>query len=110
MKKALLVIALLSSSAFAVERDDPNVLFSTAQNYTTQVVVSWIPVDNVQARCEAESRKRKFGGFGYTVEACSFWDKDANGAPTCTVITAKNTTMWAVGHEMRHCFQGPWHK
>lgn len=108
MKKALVILLVVSSfNAFAYD-ENPEHYFSTSKNFTNQSLISWIPVDNVQARCEAESRKRNLGGFGYNIEACSFWER-RNGQDICTVITARDTNMHTVGHEIRHCFQGAWH-
>ena len=111
MKKALLVVLLLAStSVFAIDEDDnPTKPFSTSKNMTNQSIVIWRPVSNVQAECEKESRKRGFNGFGYGLQACSFWEKTAKGEDTCTIITVKNPNMHSLGHEMRHCFQGNWH-
>jgi hypothetical protein len=104
MKKALLIVlSLATASAFA------DVNFSTKKNFTTQSTITWEPVDNVQARCDRESKARGLGGFGYGVEACSFWDYKSNGDNICTIITGKNTSHDTIGHELRHCFQGPWH-
>lgn len=106
MKTKLLIALILFagiSNAYAY-KDDPNEQFDTVSNYTTQSTITWIPVDNVQKACEAESRKRGFNGFGYGVQACSFFNGN-----TCTIITGKKTNMHSVGHEVRHCFQGPWH-
>jgi hypothetical protein len=87
--------------------EDPEAKFNTAVNKSKHSAISWIPVDNLQATCEAESRKRGLGGFGYPVEACSFWSSSHN---VCQVFTRSNaTTMHSLGHEIRHCFQGNFH-
>ena len=103
MKKALAVVLMLVTTNVFAET------FSTDKNFTTQTTITWTPVDNVQARCEQESKRRGLGGFGYGVEACSFWDYKPNGDSTCTVITARKTTHDTLGHEARHCFQGKFH-
>jgi hypothetical protein len=105
MKKILILLALVSGSAFAYD-DDPTALFSSAYNKTNQTVVNWIAVDDVTAVCDRERKSKGQNGFGYAVKACSFWDNDFK---TCTIITKKNTNMHTLGHEMRHCFQGNWH-
>ena len=83
---------------------DPSALFNTNKNIVNQSTITWIAVDNLQATCEAESRNRGNKGFGYMLEACSFWVKD-----TCTIITKKQTSLHALGHETLHCFQGAFH-
>jgi len=99
----ILTFSLINSQALAFN-DDPNHSFDTAKNYTRQSTITWLPVDDVQKACEAESRKRGYKGFGYGLQACSFFDGNQ-----CTVITGKKTTMHSLGHEVRHCFQGNWH-
>ncbi len=116
MKIVHILISLLfcfsfsSEIAFAKNEDDPEASFSTDHNYTKEVIIKWISVKNIQKTCEQESRKRNFGGFGYKVEACSFWDRNKEGKAICSIFTMSKTTMHAIGHEMRHCFQGEWHK
>ena len=82
----------------------PEAKFDTRKNLVNQSTITWLTVDNLQATCEAESRKRGNNGFGYTLEACSFWVKN-----TCTIITKKQTSLHALGHETLHCFQGAFH-
>jgi hypothetical protein len=84
--------------------DDPTTPFDTRSNYTNESNIRWTPVDNVQAVCEKESRKRGFNGFGYPLNACTFFDGNK-----CYIFTSKQTTLHTLGHEVRHCFQGNWH-
>lgn len=104
MKTTTLIISMIFATNAMALNDDPNKLFDTSSNYTTQSTITWRTVDDVQKSCEIESRKRGFKGFGYGVQACSFFDGNQ-----CTIITGKQTTMHSVGHEVRHCFQGNWH-
>jgi hypothetical protein len=103
MKKVLLVFLCCLSGVANAET------FDATHNMTNQVTITWIQVDNVTATCEAESRKRGNGGFGYALEACSFWPR-VDGPKVCTIITGKRTDLDTLGHEARHCFQGNWHK
>ena len=95
---------LLPSIALANDWRNPDAAFSTKPNFTNQTTVTWLVVDNVQRTCERESHKRGLGGFGYGVDACSFWH-----GSTCTIVTSTKPTMHQVGHEIRHCFQGAFH-
>lgn len=110
MKKALILLALVANSAMALE--DVYEPFNTNTNMTNSTTITWVSVerDKLQARCNAESRKRGMGGFTTYVEACSFWDSDRNGRSICTIVTYKTTNMHTLGHEVRHCFQGAWHQ
>ena len=83
---------------------NPEAKFAASKSSTDTKQVTWRYTNNVQKECEAESHKRKLGGFGYAVNACSFWDRNS-----CTIITAPQATMHILGHEVRHCFQGSFH-
>lgn len=74
------------------------------QKGTDTKAVTLMVVDNPQAVCNKESRKRGNKGFAYQVEACAFWTADA-----CTVVISPTASMHTLGHEMRHCWQGDWH-
>lgn len=109
MKKSLLFSLLICSNAFAQtfhEWDNASRLFDAGAVEKT-VAITWKPVDNVQKVCDTESKNRGHGGFGYSVNSCAFWSADGS---QCTVITPRNTNMHLLGHEVRHCFQGNWHK
>jgi hypothetical protein len=109
MNKAIVIVLMLVvTNVFA--QDGAETMFSTSANITNTTTINWVTVDNVQARCEAESRKRRYGGFGYAVEACSFWDKGPGNQDLCTIVTGRLTNMHTLGHETRHCFQGSFHK
>lgn len=83
---------------------DANSTFDASKLATTHSSINWKVVDNVQASCEKESRARGNNGFGYSIQACSFWTQN-----TCTIITSKNATMHQLGHETLHCFKGNFH-
>lgn len=84
--------------------NDPSVKFDATKNTVRHSTITWLTVDNLQATCEAESRKRGNSGFGRKLEACAFWTDN-----TCTIITKKQTSLHALGHETLHCFQGAFH-
>ena len=103
---AFLTLICQSTALAAIDPNwqNPEAKFATSKNVTDNKQIIWRHTDNVQKECEAESHKRKLGGFGYAVNACSFWD-----STTCTIITAQHVTMHTLGHEVRHCFQGNFH-
>jgi hypothetical protein len=105
MKKAI-VFGLLSLSIVAHAQNwaDPEAKFDITKNLVEQIDVKIRAVDNVQQICEAESKKRGMGGFGYSVNACSFWNGNK-----CTIIVPKKTSLHTLGHEFRHCAQGSFH-
>jgi hypothetical protein len=113
VKTLILSMILFSSSARALGykefHEEPNKLFGTDVNRSEMVVITWETAKNVQKSCDRESKKRGLGGFDYQVEACSFWGTRM-GVNVCHIITEKKTTLATIGHEMRHCYQGNWHK
>lgn len=76
---------------------------------TNNSIITWEQVDDVQQACDKESKRRGLGGFKIQVEACSFWGKRLT-IDVCHIITEKKTDLDTLGHEMRHCFQGAFHK
>ena len=111
MKKAILVLAVLASNAFAgIERDAYD-MWSLDQVMTTSSTITLLrakDINEVRAICDKESIRRGTGKFGFKIDACSFWDKTPSG-DKCTIVVAKRTNNDTIGHELRHCFQGNFH-
>jgi hypothetical protein len=107
MKKAIAVVLMLAVTN--VWAENPLDKFSADNNTTNKTTITWIPVDNIKKTCEEQSRRRGFGGFGIPMEACTFWDTGITGN-SCVIYTPKVVDYWIIGHEMRHCFQGSFHK
>ena len=112
MKILVLILYLLSFKLMAEPNapayqpwDDPFEKFNATNTITSQTLVIWKRVDNVIDGCNAESKRLGVAKIPYKMQACSFWTKS-----TCTIITGKNKTQHSLGHELRHCFQGYWHK
>ena len=99
---AILLIPL--TSVLAEDWRDPNSRFDARKKMSDTIKLTWRTVNDVQKACEEESRRRGNGGFGYSVDACSFWV----GAD-CTIITQNRSSLHDLGHEVRHCFQGNYH-
>lgn len=106
MKKIVLAM-FFTSSVFASE--SPYDKFSNDKNFTNKTSVEWITVPDIQATCDADNLKRTGKRFGFSVEACSHWDKSIFGN-TCVIYTERKVSYWTLGHELRHCFQGFFHK
>ena len=102
--RSFFLAVLFPLACIAHDWRNPDATFTTKSNFTHQTTVTWLVVDNVQRTCERESHKRGLGGFGYGVDACSFWRKN-----TCLIVTGKQTTHAELGHELRHCYQGSFH-
>jgi hypothetical protein len=89
--------------------ENPHETFSIAKVNSNNIALTVIASKNVQATCDAESKKRGYGGFGRSVEACSFWDASSFNNK-CTVVLPEVTNFHTIGHELRHCLKGNWHK
>ena len=73
--------------------------------YKTQVVVRYVKASEIQAACDAQSRKLGFNGFPNGSLACTFYQPDR-----CVILLPEMVDMRTVGHEFLHCLQGNWHK
>ena len=106
MKKSLLISLLICSNTFAQsfehwDKADRKFPINSAEIQTTIIAT-----DNVQGICDKESKSRGFGGFGYGVNSCAFWNSDKT---QCTIVVPKTTSMHILGHELLHCIKGNWH-
>ena len=84
-------------------------LFDARKNITARTYITWEQARDVEGRCNEESRRRGFNGFKVPLEACSFWGK-VQDTDVCHIITENKLTHDTLGHEVRHCFQGDFHK
>lgn len=107
MKILLLILIFLPINV--VFADNPYANFDVTHNMTNSSSIVWKQTSNIQATCDNESRKRNLGGFKIKVEACSFWTTNIFGS-SCTIFTKRTTNLETLGHEIRHCFQGAYHK
>lgn len=77
------------------------------QNRTMNAVkMRWEIRDDVAAYCAAATGMGKERAFTTPPLACAIWSVSAK---ECTIVTAKVTTHLALGHEVRHCFEGHFH-
>ena len=106
----LLFLLLFSVVANADFNDSPYEKFSTNGNFTTKSKITWEVVDDVQAACNNLRIKNGHKPYTYKVLACSTWTKTFFKQDECKIITSKTTSTWTIGHELRHCFQGEYHK
>jgi hypothetical protein len=117
MKKALVLATLLSTAAFAeTPYDKFNVIDDATMNakhFTLESKISWVFTENVNQLCESQAKKhgtKPFNVGNKKMDGCSFWYKDKEGADMCVIITNVKTDYWTLGHEVRHCFHGGFHK
>jgi hypothetical protein len=70
-----------------------------------KVVMEWKIVDNLKEACNAKS-----GSYiikNDSLLGCAVWFADKK---ECTIITTKKVSHMILGHEVRHCFEGHFHK
>lgn len=124
LKKALLAATVMPALLYLVPHagagqnvngeyfttsENPHEQFNITKLNANKIEVTFIATKNVRAVCEAESKKRGYGGFNKPVEACSFWDASSFNNK-CTVVLPETTNFHTLGHEIRHCMQGSYHK
>jgi len=108
MKKALVLALAVFATTVNADWSDPQEPFDASNRVADKMTIEWVISNDIQATCEAESRKRGNNGFGFPLTACSFWTKQPTGY-VCTIYTKKRPTTFTMGHEVRHCFQGNYH-
>ena len=106
MKKALLVLLLITNTAMAQTWNwkDPESKFDATKNEVMDVKLRWVVVKDIDAACSAENKKRGGGVFRFNVQACSFWE-----GKECIIMTPKMASIHNLGHEVLHCFRGAYH-
>jgi hypothetical protein len=102
---ALLSLAVMPITLMAAE----STTFNTSNRLTTTSTIEWQSVEHVNEVCQQHSKQLGYGGFSYKVDACAFWKEHLFGHQ-CIIYTAKKTTLEILGHEIRHCFMGAFHK
>lgn len=70
------------------------------------VRVKWEVRDDVVEYCAKASRMTKDQAYMTPPIACAVWNKPVN---ECTIVTGKTVLHVALGHELRHCFEGHFH-
>lgn len=106
----LLSLVLLTLTTYTAIAENPYKKFSTKKNLTNSSSIYWEQVDNIQEACNKQRQRLKQPPYKYKVEACSTWKKNFFFQDVCHIITEKNVNLWTIGHEIRHCFQGEFHK
>jgi hypothetical protein len=99
MKKLTLIVTLLVASGLA-RAQSYNIQFE-AQPNLPEKIIRWVVVENVSAVCQNKIPALA----GQRILACSEYNNR-----TCTIYTGLITDMAIVGHEIRHCFEGQWHR
>jgi hypothetical protein len=110
MKRAIVVALMLANTNVFAYYEDPKQQFDMTRNDSNNVTIEFRQVKNVNEACSKESIRRGNKPFGFSVDACSYWDRSLTGPDKCLIITAPTTNFHQLGHEVRHCIQGNFHK
>ena len=86
-------------SSFTALSKDQRILKNT-------VKIRWEARDDVAAYCAQVVGMDKERAYTTPPLACAIWSKSTQ---ECTVVTGMVTNHVALGHEMRHCFEGSFH-
>jgi hypothetical protein len=71
-----------------------------------QIKIHWEVRDDVADFCAKAKGMGKEQAFLTPPVACAIWHTPRR---ECTVVTGSTTTHTALGHEIRHCFEGHFH-
>ena len=72
-----------------------------------QVRISWEVREDVAHFCGFASRMGREQSYMTPPLGCAFWDILK---AECTIVTGPVTSHVALGHELRHCFEGHYHR
>ena len=76
------------------------------QRIMNQIKIHWEVRDDVADFCAKAKGMGKEQAFLTPPVACAIWHTPRR---ECTVVTGTTTTHTALGHEVRHCFEGHFH-
>lgn len=79
---------------------------SASKRIMNQVKITWEVRNDVAEFCAKSKGMSKDAAFLTPPIACAVWNTPRK---ECTVVTGTQTTHTALGHEIRHCFEGHFH-
>ena len=101
MKRYSYLLLLLLTGCASVYPDSFEAL-NSEQRLTNKTVVTWELVEDIDSFCKKRNNSILKDSI---VLACAQPSKQY-----CKIYTSSVTSMSALGHEVRHCFEGAWHK
>lgn len=72
-----------------------------------QVKIKWEVREDVVQFCAKASQMTPNQAYWSPPVACAVWNVPSK---ECTIVTGKETNHVAIGHELRHCFEGHFHR
>ena len=104
MRSLVVILGLLLSVGVAradvLLPGEDDLIFKTQPKHV-QKYIQWIIVEDLEQACYG---KPKNPGDGELRGCAKFTPK------TCIIYTKRITSLANLGHEMRHCYEGAWHK
>lgn len=70
------------------------------------VKLRWELREDVAAYCAKATGMGREAAYTTPPLACAIWNVSTR---ECTIVTSQRTTHLALGHEVRHCFEGRFH-
>jgi hypothetical protein len=110
LRKIILLLSLVFLASCAYVWQPPSVdleIFKPAPHDSRILdapIVSLVIKSNAHEFCSKMIGMRMNGQ--HKPMACAYWNVLKN---ECTIVTPPNTATNYVGHELRHCFEGPFH-
>jgi hypothetical protein len=103
MKYLLVLVSLLciscTSDRYQRQELDP---------YGNQsITIRWKRVPDPNAYCRYVDTKMADISKDKRIVGCAHWSKVK---PECTIATGMADDLAIIGHEVKHCFQGDWHR
>ena len=99
--KYLVILLLMVGNAYAHNQAGKHDLDFTALPVHQPKRVEWIVTERVDEVCQSLAPLSN----GQKYIACTKFNDTS-----CVVYTKPNLTLAELGHEMRHCFEGHWHR
>lgn len=76
------------------------------QRIMNEVKVRWDVREDVAEHCAKAMKMGPDQAYFTRPLACAIWNKRQQ---ECTIVTGPQTSHLALGHELRHCFEGHFH-
>ena len=103
---ALCVVGLTGCSSIPAHEFENFVPVAAAQRVMNQPKISWEVRNDVAAYCARAKGMGQEQAYLTPPVACAIWNTPKN---ECTLVTGKQVSHVALGHEVRHCFEGHFH-
>jgi hypothetical protein len=102
MRLLVLIVAIMLTGCAAIPHEDQN--FTAAIGSDT-VTIRWDRLSKIDLQKKCSSLTKKELNYHMEYLGCATFNKKY-----CIIYTDVNTTHQILGHEVRHCFYGDFHK